>query len=437
MKAWISKIGYSLFIIATFCSLSLPSIAIEKISSVEISRSGFVLNRLTNTFDSSITIKNLGANPLAPPLRVAIASISPKSVSLYNIYGKTEEGHPYVEVSLPNFKLAPLETITVPVRFVNLGKTVTAVDFYVLANELRANNSRTIHVSAKFDNENGGESVGAGFFIKADNVSVSKTNANGQQTIDISASTEIVSVSQPPNYFGYATLTPGAGSQNLFIEVGDSGELSADSTMRLDRLQHLMLPSDIQQFGIRFFQAEKPVHPDLIEVVEYRDAAGGKIVDITSLFTKRSDGAITAVPAQFFSKLDGMNGKKLIFAQILDKDGVSHFSELPFYISRFKVLGKLSAPPSNPTLKVSGIPLTISILNTDIVFETESATDGSFPLPNLPAGNVSIRSQTTSGDVSYIAQGVAVLSGNTRLNVTLRGPADIAANIPVINSTPL
>lgn len=437
MKAWISKLACCSIICVLLSTFFFQLAAVEKTSTVEISRSGFVLNRLTNTFDSSLTIKNIGPHPLAPPFRVAIASISPKSVSLYNVHGKTEEGNPYVEVSLPNFKLEPLETISVPVRFVNLGKAVTEVDYYVLANEINVNNSRTIHVTAKFDNENGGELVGAGFIIKADNVSVGKTDTTGQQTLEVSSLATIISVSQPPNYIGSVTIAPGLDSANITVEIGDSGELSADSTMRLDRLQHLMLPNDIQQFGVRFYQAEKPVLADLIEVVEYRDAAGGNIVDITSLFTKRADGAITAVPNQIFSKIDGINGKKIIFAQILDKDGVSHFSESTFYVSRFKVLGKIVAPPSNPTLKVDGVPLTISILNTDIEFETETAADGTFPLPNLPAGNVSIRSQTTSDGVTYIAQGVAVLNGNKQLNVTLRGPADIAANVPVIVSTPL
>jgi hypothetical protein len=435
MKTWISTISACLMLCAG--ALALPAAAIEKISSVDITRSGFLLNRSTNTFDTSVTIKNTGAYPLVAPLRIAVEAVAPKSVSLYNIYGKTLDGKPYVEVALPNFQLAPQASVSVPVRFVNLGKSVTSADFAVFANELKHDNSRSVQVRAKFNAENGGESVGEGFAIKADNVVVGKTDASGQAVIKVVTSTEVISVSQPPNYIGSAVLIPGSGAENVEIEVGDSGELSAGSTMRVDRLHHLMLPNDTQQIAIRFFDAEKPVQTDLIEVVEYRDPSGADVVDITNLFAQKPDGAITAVPAQFFAKLGGIDGKKIIFAQVLDKNGVSHFAEVPFYISRFKVVGQLVAPPSNPTLNVAGVPLTISILNTDIEFETESAADGTFPLPNLPAGNVAIKAQTMSDDISFIAQGVAVLTRNTQLKVTLRGPSDIAANVPVINSTPL
>jgi len=435
MKTWISNIAVCLFLCAS--AVSLQAVAVEKIEAVEITRSGFLLNRATNTFDTSVTIKNTGSYPLVAPLRIAVEAVEPKSVSLYNIYGRTADGKPYVDVVLPNFKLAPQESISVPVRFVNLGKSVTSAVFAVFANELKNDNSRSIQVTAKFNAENGGESVGEGFAIKADNVTVGKTDASGQAMLKVVAATETISVSQPPNYIGSVNLIPGSGTENVEIEVGDSGELSAGSTMRLDRLHHLMLPNDTQQIAIRFFEAEKPVPTDLIEVVEYRDPAGADVVDITNLFTKKPDGSITAVPAQFFAKLAGVDGKKIIFAQVLDKNGVSHFAEVPFYISRFKVVGQLVAPPSNPTLNVAGIPLTISILNTDIEFQTESAADGTFPLPNLPAGNVAIKAQTVSDDISFIAQGVAVLTRNTQLKVTLRGPSDIAANVPVINSTPL
>ena len=109
MKAWISNISVSFFLLISV--FSLHAHAIEKIATVDITRSGFLLNRATNTFDTSVTIKNIGNYPLVAPLRIALETVEPKSVSLYNIYGKTADGKPYVDVALPNFKLAPQESV--------------------------------------------------------------------------------------------------------------------------------------------------------------------------------------------------------------------------------------------------------------------------------------------------------------------------------------
>lgn len=436
MKNSILRIfAFVLAIVTALCAQS----ALQPISQVEINRSGFLYNRQTDTFDTTVTIRNTGSIPLAAPVRLVLESVKPVSVSLYNIYGKTDQGKPYVEAPLPSFVLDPGQSATVPVRFVNLGKTVTDATFSVQAELLDSSTIARLEVVAKMDAENGGDPVGAGYAVKLDGVTRALTNAQGHASVVTPLDISEISISSPPNFYGIAQvmgLTAGE-TRTVDVELGDGGEFGAESILRMDRLQHLMLPRNIPQVVLRFFQSEKAVASDLIETIELRDPAGDPPTIIDGLFTIRSDGSLAANPTAFFAAIGNLNQRKLLFAQVLDKQGTPHLQEIPFYISQHTVQGKLSAPPSYANLPLGGIPIQVSVLNTDIAFQTESTSDGSFPLPLLPSGNVLIQAVTASGEVSYLGQGTAVISGNTRIDLKMRGPVDVANNVSPITTSPL
>lgn len=411
----------------------------QPVSQVQISRSGFLYNRQTDTFDTTVTIRNTGTLPLAAPMRLVLESVKPASVSLYNLYGKTAQGKPFVEVPLPGYVLDPGKSASVPVRFVNLGKTVTAASFSVQAEPLDPAASARLTIFARMNADNGGSPVEAGYAVKLDGVTRAETDAQGRASVVAPLPVSEVSVSSPPNFYGAARVAGLAAgdTRTVEVELGDSGEFGAESMLRMDRLHHLMLPRNVPLVVLRFFQNEKAVASDLVELVELRDPAGGAPKDITGLFTIRSDGSLAANTAAFFAAVGNLNGKKLLFAQVLDKQGVPHLREVAFYVSRHTVQGRLSAPPSNPGLPLGGIPIEVSVLNTDIAFRTESASDGSFPLPLLPSGNVLIKAVTSSAGISYLGQGTAVVSGNLRIELKMRGPADVANNVPPIATSPL
>ncbi len=411
----------------------------QPISQIEISRSGFLYNRQTDTFDATVTIRNTGSVPLAAPMKLVLESVKPVSVSLYNVYGKTALGKPYIEVPLPGFVVDPGKSVTVPVRFVNLGKTVTAAAFSVQAERLDPAATARLEIIAKMNDENGGNPVEARYVVKLDGVARALTDSQGRASVVAPVDVTEITVSSPPNYYGATQLEGLAAGETraVDVEVGDSGEFGAESMLRVDRLQHLMLSRNVPQVVLRFFQGEKPVASDLVELVELRDPAGGTPIDITSLFTIRSDGSLAATSSAFFAAVSNLNGKKLLFAQVLDKQGVPHLQEIPFYVSRHTAQGKLSAPPSNPSLPLGGIPLQVSVLNTDIAFDTESAADGTFPLPQLPSGNVLIKATTSSGGIFYIGQGTAVITGNIRIDLKMRGPIDVTNNVPPISTSGL
>ena len=429
---------------ALLFSLAMSQIvqaAPERIEEVNIERSGFFYNRQTDTFDTTVTIRNTSSVPLAAPLQLVLESVLPKSLSLYNLYGKTGEGKPYVTVPLsaPDFSLPPGKTASVPVRFVNLGQQVAVTDFSVRAERLDPAKTALLNINAVVYPEGGGGPVGAGYAVLLNGTIRALTDDDGHASIVAPLDTTEIMIKNPPYEKGLkliSGLTAGE-TRNIEIEVDDGGGFGAFSVLRIDRLQHLMLPANVPQVVLRFFENEKAVVGDFISLVELRDPAGGWVIDVTHLFSLRSDGSLVAKSADFFKAMGNPAGKKLLYSEIINKNGVPFSQEIPFYVSSHKIQASLSAPPSNPNLPLGGITIEVSVLNTDIKFEAESLPDGSFTLPFVPSGNLTILASRKYEGVSYVGQGTAVITGNTRIDLKMRAPEDALNNVPPITTSPL
>src|SRR5438105_8905187 len=87
-------------------------------SQFAITRSGLVLSRTTNTFDSTVTLKNTSSTPVLPPLIVVVGGL-PSTVALANKAGSTPDGLPYVSPALPNGRLDVGATLSFVLKFAN------------------------------------------------------------------------------------------------------------------------------------------------------------------------------------------------------------------------------------------------------------------------------------------------------------------------------
>jgi uncharacterized repeat protein (TIGR02543 family) len=74
---------------------------VDVTSQVTISRSGLLLDRATNTFNSSVTIASNSGTVLNGPLVLVISNLSPASVTLANASGRAPSGRPFVSVPIP------------------------------------------------------------------------------------------------------------------------------------------------------------------------------------------------------------------------------------------------------------------------------------------------------------------------------------------------
>jgi uncharacterized delta-60 repeat protein len=83
-----------------------------------ITRSGLVLNRATNTFDSTITLKNASGTAVLAPI-TAVVSGFPASVTLANQAGQTPDGKPYVSPMAAGSLLQSGASLSFVLKFAN------------------------------------------------------------------------------------------------------------------------------------------------------------------------------------------------------------------------------------------------------------------------------------------------------------------------------
>jgi hypothetical protein len=96
----------------------------------DIKRSGLVLNRSTNTFDSTITVTNVGQRSLLAPLRL-IVTATPNNVSLANGTGVLPDGRAYIDIPLPSGRLNQGQSVRTTLKMHNLAQVTFNVAFAV------------------------------------------------------------------------------------------------------------------------------------------------------------------------------------------------------------------------------------------------------------------------------------------------------------------
>lgn len=110
--------------------LVVPAWATDVTAMTSIGRSGMVLNRTTNTFDSTITLTNISQVPLYMPFRLIISAV-PDNVSLQNGTAVTSNGKSYIDTTLPNGQLNQGQSVKVLVKMNNVPRVSFQTTFSV------------------------------------------------------------------------------------------------------------------------------------------------------------------------------------------------------------------------------------------------------------------------------------------------------------------
>jgi len=125
----------SLLAILLFCIS--PAEASDVTAQINITKSGLVLNRATNTFDSTIKITNIGAGPLKPPLRLfTIIQPSPTPAApilVQNATGLMPDGRKFIELTPTGGQLNQGQSVQTIVKMFNPTAAKFTVNFAVEA----------------------------------------------------------------------------------------------------------------------------------------------------------------------------------------------------------------------------------------------------------------------------------------------------------------
>lgn len=414
----------------------LPAQADDISASVQVTRSGFVLNRSTNTFDTQVTLTNRATAPLSGPLQLVIDSIQPANVVHFNTYGSTEAGKSYVAVPLVNGVLAAGASATVVVKFINGGLQVTQVNFKVEGQVMDAARSAQLQLRAVAPNAQGGPgaALGAGYAVKVDGVLRGVTDANGRLTLTVPVAAQVVSVSMPPNEGGSATIQGLVAGQTRDVQVvvEDGKEIYGDGRLRFEQVQQGLLSRSAQRISLRFLDFERPVRLATLNNAALIDA-GGRAFNFASVFTLASDGTISAAPAAFFAAVGSRSGRLTLEVDGEDAAGLTYQGRASFYLADYRVRVQLQAPPSNPGLALGGVVISGNLLNTDVRFVAQADAAGYITVPDLPAGNLALSGSTAAGGITYTGGGTAALTRDSLVRLTLRAAQDVLAGVPAIS----
>ena len=106
------------------------AVAADVTSSTSIARGGLVLNRVTNTFDSTVTITNTGQASLPDPVKL-IVTIDQPQVTLANKTGTTIDGKPFVQLPLTTGSLNQGQAVSTSLKFSNPSRVQFTATFQV------------------------------------------------------------------------------------------------------------------------------------------------------------------------------------------------------------------------------------------------------------------------------------------------------------------
>ena len=431
-----------------FCFLGLVIVATHSAwaanltQQIAITKTGFVLNRATNTFDSVVTLRNVASDPITGPMRLTLENSSPADVALYNSSGRNQAERDYVLVPLPNGVLAPGASASVPLKLINTGRVVISAELSVQGVLLAAATSATLKINVFFaDGPNGtvkGDPVGAGYTVTLDGYSRGVTNGAGSLTFTAPVGSRLVGVKQVPNAAGTAVigaLLPGQ-LKSIDVLVGDGGEVYGEGALRIDQVQQLLLARNAGRISMRFTRDEKPLKLAVLAFAQVTNIVGS-VTDLTALFALQADGSLAASGPAFYQAFSSFSGRTLLTVDGEDSDGTPVRGTASFHFAGYRTRVQLVAPPSRPNLPLAGIRVKVNILNTNIVLRAESDGAGLITLPDLPAGNISLESSVVSNGVGYTGQGTGVLNKNSLVKLTMRAPIEILNNIPAISVEPL
>lgn len=273
----------------------------------------------------------------------------------------------------------------------------------------------------------------AGGLVYIDGVEFGVTGVDGTATFQVPARTLEVVVRLYPSNAGETTLTllPDETKQ-VDIILADGKEIADDSTLVIDQIQNDILDRNFTALTLRFVKdTNTTVLLNRVDFVSLVDPNGGASIFVTQMFTLQPDGSLILNDVNAFRNLLlARSGKILLNVHGEDMIGRTQDRTAEFFISAYKVVGRIAAPPSNPGLNLAGVFITGTILNTNLFFNVVTDGAGNFEFPLLPVGNFEFNSETIQNNLYYYGQGTIVLNGNKSLTINMLNTTDLVNGVP-------
>ncbi len=280
----------------------------------------------------------------------------------------------------------------------------------------------------------------AGVIINIDGVEFGATGPDGTLKIQVPARTILVEARLYPSSLGQTSVTLARGEiKEVSITLAEGKEISESASLAIDQVKDGILDRAFTSLTLRFLNADQSTALlQSIDLIALVDPLGGASKYVTEMFSLQSNGTLVLTNVNGFRDLLlSRPGKIILNVHGMSSSGRVYDSSKEFYLSVYKVSGRLVQPPSNPLLTTSGIFVVGKILNTDLVFNTVSDANGNFVFPLLPAGNLELYSETLQSGVYYYGQGILVLNSNKSIGLNMLSTVDLQNGVPPYTVTAL
>jgi hypothetical protein len=369
--------------------------AVDLTGVLSLTKSGFIYNRQSDTYDTQVIVRNTAAYPVTGPLRLVINNTRPLDASLYHRDGALEDGREFVELPLQNGLLESQSQAKYILKVMNPNKRSISMDLSVDGTPLEPGNRAMIRIRAFHPaGDNGdlkGPPVGAGYLIRVDDYPRLLTDFNGQATLPVSVTAQQVSVTRPPNAAGSAMMEGLRSNETRTIDVivGDGGEIYAEARLSIRELRGQILSAEAPIIHMSFQRSGQEIR--LAAIVDARMwMSDGTTVDLRKFCELLPDGTMRLVKNEaYWKETFNFSGRLKLRIDAQGIDGLPYSGTVTFYDFGAPVRVQLRPSFSNPyeyRRTLEGIRVDIEVLGTDLRYTAITGADGSAITPLIPCG---------------------------------------------------
>ncbi len=298
-------------------------------------------------------------------------------------------------------------------------------------------------VIALTDNGNGMfVPAGEGVSVRINGFEMGVTGPDSSVTLPVRpGDVEILAIQYPLESAGTTVAVTSGATVSATLQLEDGAEAIEAIIPNVQEVRDGVLPSTFSSFKVRFYResgvSEESVTPTYLSDVSLI-TGDGVVYDLTSVSSIQSDGSVnlTSVPA-LRDVLAVTNGPFRIRWDGEKSDGRGFRAEVPFEFGRYRLTGKLQAPPSFSSLNVSGVQVTFNVPNSNLTFRTITAANGTFDFPFFPAGVVEFNAEILANGKYYYGQGSFAVTRSYSLQINMRNITDVQNNVLPFTTTPL
>ncbi len=306
--------------------------------------------------------------------------------------------------------------------------------------------STRLLVTALWDAEDFVPFVGAQVIL--DGAFVGVTDETGSLEFEVAPGERQIAVVEPGLAAARLSVTLGVG-ERVMREVVLSGEglaLVEDYRLELAEVSGGILEREAPSFTLSLVRP----NGDAIALTDIAmvDAIGiapgsadpetreglplGAPRSLTEFFSLSNDGTRLKAndPSAVRSILSQLSGQGQIVVMASNAEtGLTYHAFVPFSIGAATIDGQLLAPPSNPSLRVDGVSVSLNVLGTADTIETLSDLDGAFFFDNVPLGLVTVRAETAEGEIFYVGSGTAFIDRDKEMVLRLLTTIDVVNGV--------